>query len=68
MSAITGAEAIARYRADVLAKGLELEIRGLRRRGRSCYAIIKAEYGLRGSRESVLRQFRALLDKEARAT
>ncbi len=42
---------------------LKLELRGLRRRGRSAYSICKSEYGLRGSRESVLAQMQAKVDK-----
>lgn len=41
---------------------LSLEIRGLTRRGRSAYSICKSEYGLKGSREAVLRQMQALVD------
>jgi hypothetical protein len=41
---------------------LKLELRGLKRRGRSAYSICKSEYGLKGSRESVLRQMQALVD------
>ena len=36
---------------------LELEIKGLRKKGRTMYSMIKQEYNLRGSRESVLEQF-----------
>lgn len=35
---------------------LKLEIAGLKKRGRSAYAIIKEAYGYKGSRESVLKQ------------
>ena len=36
---------------------LELEIKGLRKKGRTMYSMIKQEYNLRGSRENVLEQF-----------
>ena len=36
---------------------LELEIKGLRKKGRTMYSMIKQEYNLKGSRESVLEQF-----------
>ena len=36
---------------------LKLEIKGLRKKGRTMYSMIKQEYNLRGSRESVLEQF-----------
>jgi len=42
---------------------LSLEIRGLKRRGRSAYSICKSEYGLKGSRESVLAQMQALVNQ-----
>jgi hypothetical protein len=41
---------------------LSLELKGLKRNGRSAYSICKSEYGLKGSRESVLRQMQALVD------
>jgi len=45
---------------------LSLEIRGLKRRGRSAYSICKSEYGLTGSRESVLAQMQALVEQAIR--
>ena len=39
---------------------LKLEIKGMKRRGRSAYSIIKSEYGLKGSRASVLAQMEAM--------
>ena len=48
----------------VLRQGLKLEIKGLTRRGRSCYAIIKDELGFKGSKQSVLDQFTAYLQDE----
>lgn len=60
---LTG-DAINTYRLRVLLRGLELEGKGLTMsRGQSCYQIIKAEFGLRGSKVKVLEQFRALIDK-----
>jgi len=44
------------YRMMVLRSGLRLEMKGLSRRGRSIYAIVKDEFGLRGTRERVLAQ------------
>ena len=40
-------EQIDAFRARVLLKGLKLETLGMTRRGQSCYAIIKQEYGLK---------------------
>ena len=44
-----------------LRKGLQLEIKGLRLSGRSCYSIIKKEFGLTGTRARVLQQFEQLI-------
>jgi hypothetical protein len=43
---------------------LKLEIKGLKFKDGSTYAFIKREFGLKGSRESVLKQYEALLIKE----
>lgn len=40
-----------------LKSGLSLELKGLRRsRGRSCYSILKTDYGYKGSKQSVYEQ------------
>jgi hypothetical protein len=49
-------EAIELYRLIALKHGLALEIKGLRRRGDSCYSIVRRELGFRGNKEAVLRQ------------
>lgn len=43
---------------------LSLEIKGLTKRGRSAYSIIKDRYGLRGNKKSVYTQFCELVEKE----
>mgnify|MGYP006148082097 CR=1 FL=1 len=53
---------IAHFRAKVLLRGLKLETLGMTKRGQSCYAIIKQEYGLRGSKQKVYDQFKIMLD------
>jgi len=59
---ITNPQDIARYRLLTLRTGLKLEIRGLRvSKGRSCYAIIKQEFGFKGDKASVLEQFEKYL-------
>jgi hypothetical protein len=55
-------EQIDAFRARVLLKGLKLEILGMARRGQSCYAIIKQEYGLKGSKQKVYEDFKKILD------
>ena len=51
------------YRQRVLLKGLKLELIGMKlSRGQSCYSIIKKEYGLKGNKQSVFDQFKAISD------
>jgi hypothetical protein len=60
---ITKPHDIQLFRLLTLRSGLKLEIRGLKvSKGRSCFAIIKQEFGLTGSREEVLEQFSALIE------
>lgn len=51
--------------AQLLARrgALRLEVLGMKRRGRSAYSICKEVYGLKGSKESVLKQMNALVEK-----
>lgn len=42
---------------------LSLEIKGMKRRGRSAYAICKEVYGLKGSRQKVLDQLNEMIVK-----
>jgi len=58
---ITKPDDISTFRLLALRSGLKLEIRGLRRSGRSCYAIIKKEFGLKGTKQEVLEQFDEML-------
>jgi len=59
---ITG-ESIMHYRLLCLIQGLKAEIRGMRltSKGRTCYAIIKSEYGFKGNKEKVLTQVEQLM-------
>ena len=59
---IFGKERIDAFRARVLLRGLKLEMLGMTRRGQSCYAIIKQEYGLKGSKQKVYENFKKILD------
>jgi len=53
------------FRIKTLAKGLELEIKGMRMsRGRTAYSIIKEEFGLKGNRQTVLEKLNALYEAE----
>lgn len=62
MTVIDTPEGIAFFQLAARRSALRLEIMGMRRRGRSAYSIAKSEYGLRGSRESVLAQLQAMVD------
>jgi len=57
---MTDPNQIQAYRLLTLLKGLQLECKGMRMSGRSCYAIIKKEFNLKGNRASVLTQFTEL--------
>ena len=51
-------------RLITLKKALLLETKGMKRRGRSVYTIIKSEFGLRGNKQSVYTQFCELVEKK----
>jgi len=42
---------------------LGLEVKGMKRRGRSAYSIVKEEFGLKGNKQRVLEQFTAIVEK-----
>ena len=49
-----------RVRIAVLVGALKLEVAGMKRRGRSAYAIVKDEFGLRGNKKRVLEQLQEI--------
>lgn len=52
------------FRYKTLLRGLRLETQGLQMsRGRSCYSIIKNEFGLKGSKQKVYDQFKLMLEQ-----
>jgi len=63
MTMLTGQQ-ILDFRLITLRKGLQLEIKGMRRSGHSCFQIIKSEFGLRGTRQQVLADFEKLLQNK----
>jgi len=63
MSAIDGKNAY-RFRLRTLRSALRLEIHGMKKRGQSAYSIIKAEFGLKGNKRSVLEQINEIINKE----
>lgn len=65
MSGLTEPWQIALFRMKTLAKGLELEIKGMKMsRGRTAYSIVKEEFGLKGNRQTVLKKLNALYEAE----
>lgn len=61
MIELTGADNIKQAQLLTFIKGIELEIAGFRKRGRSCYALAKSLYKLKGSRVNVLKQLNAMI-------
>jgi hypothetical protein len=50
---------IDKFRMQVLVKGLELEMIGMKRHGKTCFQIIKDEFGITGrTRKEVLNKFK----------
>jgi len=64
MTMLTQPNQIALFRLMALRSMLTLEMKGMARRGRSAYAIIKDELGLKGTRQRVLEQLDAIIEKE----
>ena len=60
MTILTG-ESINQFRAKVLLGALKLECLGMKRSGPSVYSIVKREYNLRGSKESVYNQLKSII-------
>ena len=59
---LTAQDDILDYRTKVLLSGLKLELLGMKRRGPSCYKMVKVKYGLKGSKQKVYDQFKEMLD------
>jgi len=57
---VTG-EHVELYRLLALKAALKLEMKGMKRRGRSVYSILKAE-GYRGNKASVLRELETYIE------
>ena len=63
MSVITGTQII-HFRHKTLLRGMKLEATGLKMsRGVSCLAIVKKEFGFKGSREKVIAQLEAYISE-----
>ncbi len=62
---IDGDDAMKLYRMLTLKSGLKLELLGMRMtRGKTCYARIKEEFGLKGTKQRVAEQFEALVAEQ----
>ena len=59
MTTLTTPSEIDDARRLTLRQMLKLEIKGIKRSGRSAYSILKSDYGYKGTRESVLAQLDA---------
>ena len=46
------------YRLKVLLKSLDLEMVGLKKRGRSAYSLVKEEFNFKGNKEKVRNQLK----------
>jgi hypothetical protein len=58
-------EQIAMFRLLTLRQALKLEMMGMKMsRGKTAYSIIKAELGLKGSRETVFKELSIILGKD----
>lgn len=61
MATVLTGESINQFRAKVLLSALKLECLGMKRSGPSVYSIVKREYNLRGSKESVYNQLKSII-------
>jgi len=61
MTQILTGDAITIFRQKVLLSALKLECKGMKRNGPSVYSIIKREYNLKGTKQTVLEQFESLI-------
>jgi len=57
-------EQIEQYRLLTMYQMLKMETLGLKHSRGSVYALIKKQYGLKGNKQSVLKQFGQLIGKE----
>lgn len=62
MTTVITGKNIEAYRLMVLLSALKLEMLGIKRsKGRTAYSIIKSEFNLKGSRQSVYDQFKLIV-------
>ena len=63
IQAINSSQSIKDYRTLALKSALSLEIKGMKRRGRSAYAMVKDEFGFRGNKQKVFDQLQEYVDE-----
>jgi hypothetical protein len=61
MATVLTGQDITDYRARVLLSALKLECLGMKHNGPSVYSIIKRDYNLKGSKQSVYEQLKSIL-------
>jgi hypothetical protein len=61
MATVLTGQDITDYRAHVLLSALKLECLGMKRNGPSVYSIVKRDYNLKGSKQSVYDQLKSIL-------
>tara|TARA_R100000152_G_C6558457_1_gene30222 strand:+ start:192 stop:392 length:201 start_codon:yes stop_codon:yes gene_type:complete len=57
---------IDRFRLLVLRSALKLEIKGMKKRGKSAYSTIKQEFNLKGNKQRVLDQLNDIITEAMR--
>jgi hypothetical protein len=65
MTVIEGMDRVKMSQALTLRQALKLELLGLKRHGRSAYAIIKDVHGFKGNRKAVLEQLTRWIEQES---
>ena len=63
MQVLDRLESIEMYRLLTMYQMLKLEIKGMKHSRGSVYALIKKEFGLKGTKQNVLEQFGKLIGK-----
>lgn len=65
MGIVLTGDAVQLFRAKVILQGILLEMKGMRRHGRSCYSIAKEAYGLTGNRAKVAASLAAMIESDS---
>ena len=63
LTIIEGEQNIRNYRTLALRARLKLEIKGLKFRGRTTYAMVKSEFGFKGNKARVLEQLNEYIEQ-----